>query len=111
MSNCVFCRIVNNEIPSEKLYEDNEIVAFYDVAPQAPVHILFVPKIHITSMAEVTAEHTALMGRILVKIAFVAAELGLESYRIVTNSGENAGQTVFHLHFHVLGGRTEQRAF
>ena len=106
MDNCIFCKIVKGEIPSKKVYEDDLVMAFYDVAPAAPVHVLVIPKEHVLESARaVTAEHAALIGHIYQVIAKLAAEMGMESYRVVSNIGEQAGQSVFHLHFHVLSGR------
>ncbi len=103
---CLFCKIVNGEIPSKKVYEDDSVYAFYDIAPMAPVHVLIVPKEHIASVNEVTAENSAVISHIYEVAAKLAKELGIadDGYRVVTNCGANAGQTVFHLHFHVLGG-------
>ena len=105
MSDCLFCKIIAGEIPSNKVYEDDLCYAFYDIAPQAPVHFLVIPKAHIASAAAVTAENGAVVGHIFAVIAKVTRDLGMESFRVVSNIGEQAGQTVFHLHFHVLGGR------
>ncbi|WP_394020554.1 histidine triad nucleotide-binding protein [Anaerococcus cruorum] len=102
---CVFCKIVAGEIPSDKIYEDEDIIAFNDLDPQAPIHFLVIPKKHITSLAQVEESDSALIGRIMLAIQKLAAENNLESYRVVTNIGEDGGQTVPHLHFHVLGGR------
>lgn len=104
---CLFCKIIKGEIPSKKVYEDEYCYAFEDIAPAAPVHILFVPKEHIESVAKISAENSALVGKIYEAISKVAKEKGLEEdgYRVVSNCGKNAGQTVFHLHFHLLGGR------
>lgn len=107
MSDCLFCRIVRREIPAEILHEDDDVLAFRDINPQAPVHFLVIPKKHLTSLAEITAADDRLMGRIVAAINAVAAAQGLISggFRVVTNVGREAGQTVPHLHFHVLGGR------
>ena len=105
MSDCLFCRIIAGEIPSNKVYEDDLCYAFYDIAPQAPTHFLVIPKAHIASAAAVTAENSAVVGHIFEVIAKLSEELGMESYRVVSNIGEQAGQTVFHMHFHVLSGR------
>ena len=105
MSDCLFCKIAEGQIPSNKVYEDEVCFAFYDIDPQAPTHFLVIPKAHITSAAAVTAENSAVVAHIFEVIAKVTKELGVESYRIVSNIGEQAGQSVFHLHFHVLGGR------
>ena len=103
---CLFCKIINGEIPSKKVYEDDSVYAFYDIAPMAPVHVLIVPKTHIASVNEVTAENSAVISHIYEVAAKLAKALGIadEGYRVVTNCGANAGQTVFHLHFHLLGG-------
>ena len=101
MSDCLFCKISAGEIPSNKVYEDDLCYAFYDIAPQAPVHVLVIPKAHIASVSAVTAENSAVVAHIFEVIAKLAKELGLESYRVVSNIGEQAGQSVFHLHFHV----------
>ena len=100
MSDCLFCKIVAGEIPSNKVYEDEQCFAFYDIDPQAPTHFLVIPKAHIASAAEVTAENSGVVAHIFEVIAKVARELGLDSYRIVSNIGEQAGQSVKHLHFH-----------
>ncbi len=112
MSDCLFCKILQGEIPSKKLYEDDTCFAFYDIAPQAPVHFLVIPKAHLASMAEVTAENAGVVAHIMAVIAKLTKSLGLESYRVISNCGSDAGQTVFHLHFHVLGGKklSEQMA-
>ncbi len=107
MENCLFCKIIAGEIPSNKVYEDETVFAFRDIAPQAPTHILVVPKAHIASVAEVTAENSAVVAHIFEVIAKIAAEEGLTGgYRVVSNCGDDAGQTVHHLHFHILGGKT-----
>ena len=106
MSNCLFCRIVAGEIPSTKVYEDETVLAFRDIAPQAPTHILVIPKAHIASVAEINAENSAVVSHIFEVIAKVAQAEGLENgYRVVSYCGDHAGQTVHHLHFHILGGR------
>jgi len=103
-TNCVFCKIIAGEIPSDKVYEDELVLAFRDIAPQAPVHILVIPKAHIASVAEVTAESADLVAACFGAISQIAREQGLEGFRVITNSGAGGGQTVFHLHFHLLGG-------
>ncbi len=103
---CIFCKIVAGEIPSKKVYEDEQVLAFYDIQPAAPVHFLVVPKAHIAGCGEITPENSGVIAHIFEVIAKVTAELGVTHYRVVTNKGEEAGQTVFHLHFHVLGGKT-----
>lgn len=105
MDDCLFCKIADGSIPSKKVYEDEQVVAFYDINPQAKVHFLVVPKEHIASVAELTQADGALLGHIFEVIAGLAKETGLENgYRVISNVGEDAGQTVKHLHFHVLGG-------
>ena len=104
--NCLFCKIVAGEIPSTKVYEDETVLAFRDIAPQAPTHVLVIPKVHIGSVAEVTAENSAVVAHIFEVIAKVAEAEGLTGgYRVVSNCGDHAGQTVHHLHFHILGGK------
>ena len=105
MSDCLFCKIAAGEIPSNKVYEDDLCYAFYDIDPQAPTHFLVIPKAHIPSAAAVTSENSAVVGHIFEVIAKVTKDLGIESFRVVSNIGEQAGQSVFHLHFHVLAGR------
>ena len=105
MDNCLFCKIAAGEIPSNKVYEDELCFAFYDIAPQAPTHFLVIPKAHIPSCGAVSAENSAVVAHIFEVIAKVTKELGIESFRVVSNCGEQAGQTVHHLHFHVLAGR------
>ena len=105
MDNCLFCKIIAGDIPSNKVYEDDLCYAFYDIDPQAPTHFLVIPKAHITSVSAVNEENQTIVGHIFTVIAKVTKELGVESYRVVSNIGEQAGQSVFHLHFHVLGGR------
>ena len=105
MSDCLFCKIIGGEIPSNKVYEDELCYAFYDIAPQAPTHFLVVPKAHIQSVTAITPENSAVVAHIFQVIAKVTKQLGLDSYRVVSNIGEQAGQSVHHLHFHVLSGR------
>ena len=105
MGECIFCKIANKEIPSKPVYEDERCYAFYDLDPQAPTHFLVIPKRHIASALDLGEDDAALVGHCYAVIAKVARDLGLDSYRVVTNCGEQAGQTVFHLHFHVLAGR------
>ena len=104
---CVFCKIANGEIPCKKAYEDDRVLAFYDLDPQAPVHILIIPKEHIQSVEEITAENSAIVGHIFEVAAKLAKENGLnEGFRVVSNVGKDGGQSVPHLHFHLLGGRS-----
>ncbi len=107
MHNCIFCKIVNNELPSNKVYEDEDLLAFEDINPVAPVHILLIPKKHINSLAELSEKDYEVASRLLL----VASKLGNEhcnnnGYRIVSNVGEDGGQEVNHLHLHILGGRS-----
>ena len=105
--NCLFCKIVAGEIPSTKVYEDDLILAFRDIAPQAPTHILVIPKAHIPSVDGINAENSAVVAHIFETIPTIAAAEKLENgYRVVSNCGADAGQTVHHLHFHILGGKT-----
>ena len=107
MENCLFCKIIAGDIPSTKVWEDDLCYAFRDIAPQAPTHILVVPKAHIDSVNGITAENSAVVAHIFEVIPQIAKEEGLEGgYRVVSNCGADAGQTVFHLHFHILGGKT-----
>ena len=106
MDDCIFCKIIKGEIPSQKVYEDDEILAFRDINPMAPVHILVVPKKHIESANDISSNDEAVIGRIFTVIKKLAKENKLDNgYRIVNNCGEDGGQAVKHLHFHLLGGR------
>ena len=106
MDNCLFCKIIGGVIPSNKVYEDDTVFAFRDIAPQAPTHILVIPKEHIASVNEVNAENAAIVAHIFTVIPQIAAAEKLEGgYRVVSNCGADAGQTVHHLHFHILGGK------
>ena len=102
---CIFCKIINNEIPSTKVYEDDKIIAFNDINPIAPIHVLIVPKVHIESLMEL--EDNELLSHILEVIKKIAKEQNIDKdgFRVVTNIGENAGQQVKHLHFHIIGGK------
>ena len=103
--NCLFCAIINGDIPSSKVYEDEKCYAFLDIAPQAPVHCLVVPKEHIASANEITEANSSAVAHIFTVIPKIAEKLGLsDGYRIVSNVGENGCQSVKHLHFHILGG-------
>lgn len=106
-TDCIFCRIIAGEIPASVVYQDDDLVAFRDVQPQAPVHVLVVPRQHIASVAELGSAHLALAGRLLVAVPEVVAAVGglASGYRVIANTGPDAGQTVNHLHLHVLGGR------
>ena len=106
---CIFCKIAAKEIPSQPVYEDERVIAIPDIQPVAPVHILIIPKEHISSAEELTEENGPLLGHIFATAAKLARELGLtKGFRIVNNCGEDGGQTVQHLHFHLLGGRSMQ---
>ena len=110
MNDCLFCKIINGEIPSNKIYEDEYVYAFYDISPQAPTHFLVIPKTHIESANDITYENSDCVSKCFEAISKIAKDLGIskEGYRIVNNVGENGQQTVKHLHFHVLGGRCLQ---
>jgi histidine triad (HIT) family protein len=99
---CIFCKIVDGAIPSNKVYEDDRVLAFYDIAPKSPVHVLVIPKEHIESAAAVMPEHKELLGHIWTVVPVIAGQLGVaDSFRVLTNSGAGSGQVVFHLHFHL----------
>ena len=103
---CLFCKIAAGEIPSKKAYEDDRILAFYDIQPQAPVHVLVIPRAHIASVDEVSEENSAIVAHIFTQIPKIAKQVGLENgYRVITNCGEDGCQSVKHLHFHILGGK------
>ncbi|MBQ8135611.1 MAG: histidine triad nucleotide-binding protein [Clostridia bacterium] len=104
---CLFCSIIKGEIPSTKVYEDEQVYAFKDINPMAPVHVLIIPKTHLSSINDVTEENSAVIAHIYAVAAKLAKELGISEsgYRVVSNCGADAGQTVFHLHFHLLGGK------
>lgn len=106
MSDCIFCKIANKEIPSKMVYEDDEIFVFHDLEPQAPVHVLMISKKHIPSLNEVGEENQELLGYMMLKVKEIAKQLELENgYRVVINCGEDGLQTVHHIHFHILGKR------
>lgn len=103
---CLFCNIIKGEIPSKKVYDDEAVFAFWDINPNAPVHVLVVPKTHIASIDAVNEGNIAAVSKVLLTIPKIAAQLGLSNgYRVITNYGEDGGQTVSHLHFHILGGK------
>ena len=101
----LFTKIINREIPADIVYEDDKCLAFKDINPQAPVHILLIPKKNISSTQEIKLEDQELMGHLMIKVPEIAKQLNLSTYRLVVNTGKDAGQTVFHLHIHILGGR------
>jgi histidine triad (HIT) family protein len=107
MSNCLFCRIIAGDVPASKVYEDDDLVAFDDINPQAPMHVLIVPKAHVATLNDLGEDHDALVGRMIRRGAALAAERGHAEagYRTVFNCNAGAGQSVFHVHLHVLGGR------
>lgn len=104
MADCIFCKIVAGQIPSKRVYEDEEVIVFHDIHPIAPVHFLIVPRLHVASLAQCDAEHEGLLGRMLLMTSKLAGEQGLDGYRTMINTGESGGQEVFHLHVHVFGG-------
>jgi histidine triad (HIT) family protein len=106
MSDCIFCKIIAGEIPSRKVYEDDFVLAFYDLEPQAPFHVLIIPKVHIASAMELTGENSGVVSKVFEAAVKIAQEYHLDNgFRIVNNCGKDGNQTVQHLHFHMLGGR------
>ena len=105
MSDCIFCKIVDGAIPADKVHEDDDLLAFRDIHAQAPLHLLVIPKRHIESLNDADSGDAELLGKLLLECRRLAHENGLEAYRVVNNCGATAGQSVFHVHFHVLGGR------
>jgi len=106
MNDCVFCRIATGQIPARKLFEDEDVVAFHDLSPQAPVHVLVIPRRHLASLDAAEHDDVLLLGRLLAGARRAARETGVAAgYRVVNNCGASAGQSVFHIHLHVLGGR------
>ena len=106
MSDCIFCKIVAGQIPSRRLYEDEQVIAFHDIHPIAPVHFLLVPRLHVASLADCDTSHANLLGHMLLLAPKLAREQGLDGFRTMINTGRNGGQEVFHLHVHVFGGGT-----
>jgi len=105
MSDCLFCKIARGEIPCRKLYEDDEVLAFHDINPVAPVHFMLVPKLHLATLDDAGDEHAALLGKMLLLAPRLAREQGLDNgFRTVINTGKGGGQEIFHLHIHVIGG-------
>ncbi|MBZ0204070.1 MAG: histidine triad nucleotide-binding protein [Ignavibacteria bacterium] len=105
MDSCIFCKIAKKEIPSEIVLEKDEVIAFKDLSPQAPFHILIIPKLHIKSTQDISDANSSIAGKLILAASEIAKDLKLEGYRLVFNCNEIAGQTVFHLHCHLLGGR------
>lgn len=103
-ADCIFCKIVNGDIPSKKIFEDEDLIVFHDIKPIAPVHFLIVPKMHIESLAHAETTHQALLGKMLLSAPKLAAEQGLKGFRTMINTGREGGQEVFHIHVHVFGG-------
>jgi histidine triad (HIT) family protein len=110
MNDCLFCKIINGDIPCELLYQDDELLAFMDINPQAPFHCLIIPKLHISSLSETTAEHETILGKLTLAATRICKEQGFDEngYRLVINCGEDGGQTVQHIHMHILAGRSLQ---
>lgn len=105
MSDCIFCKIVRGEIPCRKVYEDDDVLAFHDIHPAAPVHFMLVPKLHVTSLMHAEEAHAALLGKMMLLAPKLAQEQGLDNgFRTVINTGKGGGQEVMHLHIHVIGG-------
>lgn len=102
-ADCIFCKIVSGAIPSKKIYEDEDVIAFNDIKPAAKVHFLIVPKLHVDSLKECDASHQALLGKMLLLVPKLAAEQGLKGFKTLINTGREGGQEVFHLHIHVIG--------
>ncbi len=103
-ADCIFCKIVSGAIPSKKIYEDEDVIAFHDINPSARVHFLIVPKLHIESLASCELEHQALLGKMLLLAPKLAKEQGLAGFKTLINTGKDGGQLVFHIHVHVMGG-------
>ena len=105
MEDCIFCKIVRGEIPSKKVYEDEDAYAFHDINPAAPVHLLLIPKLHIDSLAMADVSHTELLGKLLLLVPKLAKQHGLDTgFKTAIHTGRNGGQVVFHLHLHIIGG-------
>ena len=107
MEDCIFCKIIKGEIPSEKVYEDEDVLAFKDIQPAAPIHVLIIPKKHIATLMEVTSEDNELMAKILQAVKKVAKQIGVDEkgFRLIANCGPDSGQEVMHIHFHLLAGK------
>lgn len=102
--NCIFCKIVAGDIPARKVYEDDHLLAFHDIAPKADTHLLVIPKAHIENLNDLNTDHAALMAHLMLTLPRIAAQQGLKGFRTITNTGVEGGQEVFHMHFHILGG-------
>ena len=110
MIDCIFCKIINREIPIQMMYEDDQVIAFNDIQPQAPIHVLIIPREHIATLNDLTEEHTELIGHMIQIAKKLAKELGIgeKGYRVLMNCNQHGGQAVYHLHLHLLGGRQMQ---
>ncbi|MDO7788235.1 histidine triad nucleotide-binding protein [Desulforamulus aquiferis] len=110
MQDCLFCKIISGEIPVQKVYEDEKVLAFKDISPVAPVHVLIIPKKHIATLVDLNSDDSGLMGHIITAASNIAKELGIseKGFRLVSNCKEEGGQTVYHIHFHLIGGRQMQ---
>jgi histidine triad (HIT) family protein len=107
---CIFCKIVKGNIPANKVYEDDDLIVFHDIKPMAKVHFLLVPKLHIETLKDCTAEHQTLLGKMLLLAPKLAADHGLAGFKTLVNTGREGGQDVFHIHMHVFGGGAPERA-
>ncbi len=105
MDSCLFCKIINRKIPADIVFEDDEVLAFNDISPQAPSHLLIIPKVHVSTLEEIDESNSALVGKLIHAASKIAKDLKLDGYRLVLNCNEIAGQSVFHIHCHLLGGR------
>lgn len=105
MESCIFCKIIDKKIPAKTVFENDDVLAFEDISPQAPVHILIIPKIHISSPAEINNNNSIIAGNLAAAASAIAEERSIKDFRLVMNSGEEAGQSVFHLHMHLFAGR------
>ncbi|APC96234.1 histidine triad nucleotide-binding protein [Francisella frigiditurris] len=104
MSDCIFCKIINGEIPCQKVYEDTDVLAFNDINPAAETHVLVIPKQHISSLNDLNNSHEQIMGKLMIAIPKIAKQLGLKGFKTIINTGKEGGQVVFHIHAHILGG-------
>lgn len=104
-TDCIFCKIIAGELPAKKVYEDEHIIAFHDIHPKASVHLLVIPKKHVASLNEISHDDQALISHLIFSLPLIAKQQNLEGFRVVTNNGPSSGQVVFHLHFHILGGK------
>lgn len=105
MTDCLFCKIKDKQLPSEIIFENDEFLVFKDIHPKAPVHLLLIPKIHLDGLNDITPEHSELLAKMLLMIPVIAKQQKLDGYRIIINTGKNGGQVIFHLHIHIMGGK------